>query len=112
MGIGVTRVARNRTTPTRAYWSTSGSLGGVNWSNLLGDGRLFDGALPLRNAGYAMFSWGLEPTSSSGAVQATCAPGTNGAIIATAFGPGVDEYWFIGVLGRGLSKLDPHLKAP
>jgi subtilisin-like proprotein convertase family protein len=92
------------------------AAGGINWSNLIGDGRLVDGTHALRNPGYPTFTWGLQPVSASSAVQALGSPGTNGAIVAAFLGVGaaggsaVAQNWFIGILGRGLSKLDPHLQ--
>lgn len=92
------------------------AAGGINWSNLVGDGRLADGTHALRNPGYPTFTWGLQPVSASSAVQAVGSPGTNGAIVAAFLGAGaaggsaVAQNWFIGILGRGLAKLDQHLQ--
>ncbi len=93
------------------------SSGGINWSNLVGDGRLLDGSVALRNPGYPTFTWGLQPASKVlSALQAVGSPGTNGAVVATLIsaGPGgagaLAQNWFIGILGRGLAKLDQHLQ--
>jgi len=84
--------------------------GDSNWRELVGDGKLFDGVMKLQNPGYQNFTWSVRPLGNTAALQGIGRPGTNGAIVAQTIGQGVAEHWFVGVLGRGLSKLDPHLQ--
>jgi hypothetical protein len=77
--------------------------GTKNWLAMAGDGRLVDGQIKLVNPGHPIATYGLKSTRG---IQATANTGRSAAIVARA-ARGKDQYWFVNVLGRGLSKLSP-----
>src|SRR3989442_12754315 len=77
--------------------------GRVNWTNLIGDGRLVDGTISLTNPGYPVATYGLMPPS--GNVQATNETGGGGLMARTARGGA--QHWFVDVPVSGLSRLEP-----
>jgi hypothetical protein len=101
----------------------------VNTVRIMGDGRLADGMTKLRDPGYAVFSYGLVPAGGSDpqayfatehgpkghGTSATHAPrrhfARSAAVVATGFGRGPRVNWFVDILARGLSRLDPHVTA-
>jgi hypothetical protein len=79
----------------------------TNWEYMTGDGRLVDGKIRMENPGHEVMTYGLIRLGAND-VQATAIPVLSAAIVARA-ARGVEQYWFVDVLGRGLSKLDLHL---
>ncbi len=82
--------------------------GTANWESMNGDRRLVDGSIEFSNPGHSVATYGLVAPAGRGDTQATANSGATGAVVALARA-GDDQYWFVNVLGRGLSKLDPHL---
>lgn len=105
---------------------------------MVGDGRLVDGSIALFNPGYPTATYGLGTAGPGTHIQATALAEATGAIVARTRPPGglwcsgtggacttdndcpagetcggsctpVGQNWFVNVLGRGLSKLSPHL---
>ncbi len=72
-----------------------------NWTVMTGDRRLVDGHIKLVNPGHPLATYGLK---SSQSIQATANRGRSGAIVAKT-SRGKEQYWFVNVLGQGLSKL-------
>ena len=72
-----------------------------NWTVMTGDRRLVDGHIKLVNPGHPIATYGL---TSGQSIQATANRGRSGAIVAKT-GRGKEQYWFVNVLGKGLTKL-------
>ena len=81
--------------------------GSTNWPVFEGDGKLYSGAIELKNPGYPVFSYGLRPSSAQSLVQATT-PGGKSPAITAIVAAGKDARWYMDVLGSGLSRLDLH----
>lgn len=90
--------------------------GDLNFTEIIGDGRLLVGQHTLTNNGYATFSYAHVPFTLGGGTQAFAGTGesTTGAISAQTilpcdgefcFDPPAEE-WFVDVLVRGRSALD------
>jgi hypothetical protein len=92
-------------------------FGELNFTQIVGDGRLLSGSHTLTNNGYAVLSYGQSPGTFGGATQALAFSTTGvtlGAISALAASSCSGEIcpvvpsqdWFIDVLVRGMSQLD------
>ena len=77
-----------------------------NWERMEGDGLLFAGDAGFANPGHPVATYGLRPSPGT---QATANDGRSGAI-GGRVPQGREHHWFLNVLGRGLSKLDPHAR--
>ena len=76
----------------------------LDWKELTGNGQLFTGSRWFRNPGHPVATLGLQPLAIA---QADVVPGKSAGIVARA-ADGKPHHWFLDVLGRGLSKIEPH----
>lgn len=78
----------------------------LNWRELLGNGQLFTGSRWFGNPGHPVATLGMQPLALA---QADVVPGKSAGIVARG-AEGKPHHWFVDVLGRTLSKLEPHAR--